>query len=65
MRVKLGNRVYLCTVATHSENSKLILLTTSNGIYTVDMESVTAAMECHKLLLLNGYYDFSKYEYSN
>lgn len=65
MRVKLGERIYVCTVATHTKESKLILLTTSNGVYTVIMNSVTEAEICHKSLLENGYYDFSEYEYSN
>lgn len=63
MRVLLGNRIYLCTVATHSEN--LILLTTPNGVYVVKMESVAEAEECHKRLLKTGYYDFNGKEYSN
>lgn len=65
MRVKLGNRIYMCTVATHSEDSHVILLTTSNGVYTVDMVSVEVAKYCHNQLLVQGYYDFSSYEYSN
>lgn len=65
MRVLLGNRIYLCTVATHTEGSDLILLTTPNGVYTVKMESVAEAEECHKRLLKIGYYDFNEREYSN
>lgn len=65
MRVKLGVRIYFCTVATHTEGSKLILLTTSNGVYTVVMDSVNEAYECHEKLLKDGYYDFSGFEYSN
>ena len=37
MRVKFGKRIRTCTVATHSGESSLLLLTTSNGVYTVDM----------------------------
>lgn len=51
MRVKLGKRIYLCTVATHSDNSNLILLTTSNGVYTVAMSSKEEAENCHGILL--------------
>ncbi|MFD1402024.1 hypothetical protein [Robinsoniella peoriensis] len=65
MRVLLGNRIYLCTVATHPKGSDLILLTTQNGVYTVKMDSVTGAEECHKRLLKIGYYDFAEREYSN
>jgi len=62
MRVKLGNS---CTVATHRDDSKLILLTTSNGVYTVEVNSSEEANNCFDLLLANGYYDFSECEYSN
>lgn len=65
MRVLLGSRIYLCTVATHTEGSDLILLTTPNGLYTVKMDSVAEAVSCHKRLLKIGYYDFDKREYSN
>lgn len=65
MRVKLGRRIYMCTVATHPTDSELILLTTPNGVYTVVMNSIEEAVNCHMLLLKNGYYDFTGYEYSN
>lgn len=65
MRVLLGNRIYLCTVATYTKGSDLILLTTPNGVYTVKMESAFRAEECHERLLRIGYYDFSESEYSN
>jgi Cys-tRNA synthase (O-phospho-L-seryl-tRNA:Cys-tRNA synthase) len=65
MRIKFGNRIYLCTLATHSENSRIILLTTNNGLYTVLMDSEQIAKDAHISLLVNGYYDFSKCEYSN
>ncbi len=65
MRVKLGNRIYFCTVTTHSKGSDLILLTTSNGVYTVDMGSVLEAESCHNTLLVKGFYDFTEFEYSN
>lgn len=65
MRVLLGRRIYLCTVATHPRGSNLILLTTSNGVYTVIMDSAAEAEECHERLLKMGYYDFCGKEYSN
>lgn len=65
MRVKLGHRIYLCTVATHRDDSNLILLTTTNGIYTVDMERNITARIAFNDLLEKGYCDFSYYEYSN
>lgn len=65
MRVKLGNRIYLCTLATHTLESSLILLTIRNIVYTVDMGTTKIANECHEQLLSLGYYDFSDCEYSN
>lgn len=65
MRVKFGRRIYICTVATLCNNSSLILLTTSNGVYTIDTNSIFIANDCHAQLLEKGYCDFSDYEYSN
>lgn len=65
MRVKLGDRIYFCTLATHNQYSKIILLTTSNGVYTVLMNSEEEARYSHMSLLVDGYYDFSECEYSN
>ncbi len=65
MRVKLGKRIHFCTLATHTDNSSLILLTIRNEVYTVEMSSIQEAYRCHELLLVNGYYDFSECEYSN
>jgi hypothetical protein len=65
MRAKLRNRIYLCTVVTHTENSNLILLTTSNGVYTVEMSSTEDAVNCHMSMLENGYYDFTNRRYRN
>ncbi len=65
MRVKFNKRIYFCTVATHTENSQLLLLTTSNGIYTVDMRSAEEAEKTHNHLLTKGFYDFSNFEYGN
>ena len=65
MRVKFGKRIYLCTVATHTEESNLLLLTTPNGVYTVDAVSLSQAENIHHKLLTDGYCDVSEYEYSN
>lgn len=65
MRVKFNKRIYFCTVATHTENSQLLLLTTPNGIYTVDMRNAEEAEQTHNQLLTKGFYDFSNFEYSN
>lgn len=65
MRVKFGKRIRTCTVATHSGESSLLLLTTSNGVYIVDMITCEQAEQAHNSLLVNGYYDVSEYEYSN
>lgn len=63
MRVKLGKRIYFCTLATKSEFT--ILLTTSNGVYVVDCKTSEIAEFCHNQLLKNGWYDFSDYDYEN
>ena len=65
MRVKLGNRIHICTLATHTTASKLILLTIRNEVFTVDMRTIERANECHEQLLSLGYYDFSDCEYNN
>lgn len=65
MRVQFGCRIYLCTLATHTKGSKLLLLTTPNGVYTVDMVTCEQAEKAYNELLINGYYDVSRYEYSN
>ena len=65
MRVKLGNRIHVCTLATHTPESSLILLTMRNVVYTVDMVTTKKANKCHEQLLSLGYYDFSDCEYSN
>lgn len=65
MRVKFGKRIHLCTTATHAEGSKLLLFTTKNGVYTVDMITCEQAENTHNNLLINGYCDVSEYEYSN
>lgn len=66
MRVKLGYRIYdECTVATHRDDSEWLLLTISNEVYTVKMNSIEEANKSHQELLTNGFYDFSNNEYSN
>lgn len=65
MRVRFNKRIYFCTVATHSPDSVLLLLTNSNGVYTVDLETKEKAEEVYNQLLVEGYCDLSEYEYSN
>lgn len=65
MRVKFDKRIYFCTVATHPQESKLLIFTTPNGIYTVDMVTSQQAEITHNNLLVNGYCDVSEFEYSN
>lgn len=64
MRVLLGKRIYLCTVAAYVKGSDVIILTTPDGVYTVKMDSVAEAEICHIRLLKIGYYDFGDKEYS-
>lgn len=65
MRVKFGNRIKLCKVATHSD--RLLLFTTMNHVevYTVDALTNENAEEIFNNLLKFGYCDVSEYEYSN
>lgn len=65
MRVKFGNRILLCTVVTHTMGSKLLIITTPNGVYTIDMITEEQAKMAHNHLLVYGFYDASFYEYSN
>lgn len=66
MRVRFNNRIFLCSVVTHPKESKLLIITTSNNsVYTVDMITCEQAEFAYNNLLKNGYYDVSKYEYSN
>ena len=65
MRVRFGKSIYLCTKVTHSEGSKLLLITNSNGVYTIDMLTSEKAEEAFNSLLIDGYYDVSDYDYSN
>jgi hypothetical protein len=65
MRIKLGKGIHTCTKATHPDNSKLLILTTSNDIYTVDCNSQRVAEEIMNMLRVDGHYDFSAYKYIN
>lgn len=65
MRVRFGKNIYLCTKITHSEGSKLLLITNNNGVYTIDMLTAEKAEDAYNSLLINGYYDVSEYKYSN
>jgi len=65
VRVKFNNRIYLCTKVTHTPNSKLLLFTTSNGVYTADMKTLENANTYYKDILINGYLDVSDFEYCN
>ena len=65
MRVRFGKSIYLCTKVSHSKDSKLLLITNGNGVYTIDMLTTEKAEEAYDGLLINGYYDVSDYEYSN
>lgn len=63
MRVKFGKRIWFCTLATKTGN--LLLITTSNGVYTVDCKTENVAAALHAQLLELGWCDFSDYQYSN
>lgn len=65
VRVRFGKRIYLCTVITHPEDSKLLIITTPNGVHTVNMITCEQAEFAYNQLLVNGCYDVSEYEYSN
>lgn len=66
MRVKFGNHIDLCKRITHSDGSKLLLITTiNNSLYTVNCEYVSVARNLHNKALIDGYIDVSDYDYSN
>jgi len=65
MRVKFNNKMYLCTKVTHTPYSKLLLFTTLNGVYTVDMKSLENAESYYEDIFIKGYCDVSDFEYSN
>lgn len=65
MRIKFDKCIYLCTKVTHPNNSNLLLITTSNGVYTVDMGGYNNAKIVYDSILRSGYADLSKFDYSN
>lgn len=65
MRVKFGNHVDLCDRVTHSEGSKILLITNRNSVYIVNIENVEKAEDLFNQALVDGYLDVSDYEYSN
>ena len=65
MRVKFDNSIYLCTKVSTTPNSKILLFTTSNGVYVVDMKTPKNAKTYCEDILIKGYCDVSDFEYSN
>jgi hypothetical protein len=65
MRVRFGKSIYVCTKVTHPKESKLLLFTTPNGIYTVDMITNIHADLVYEQMLIKGYFDASQFEYEN
>ncbi|MEO2600867.1 hypothetical protein [Clostridium butyricum] len=65
MRVRFKNKIYLCTKVTHPKVSNFLIIATPNGVYTVDMITCEQAELMYNNILINGYCDFSEYEYSN
>lgn len=66
MRVKFGNHIDLCKRITHSDGSKLLLITTiNNSLYTVDCKYESVARNWFNKALVDGYIDVSDYDYSN
>ena len=65
MRVKFGNHIDLCDRVTHSEGSKILLITNRKSVYTVNIRNVEKAEELFNQALVYGYLDVSDYEYSN
>lgn len=64
MRVKFDNHIELCRRITHSEGSKLLLITTTyNSIYTVDCITNEKATELYNKAYFEGYIDISKFYY--
>ena len=63
MRIKFGNSIRLCTNITLS--GKLLIITNSNGVYTVDCDNEDNAEHIHRAILKHGYYNLYGYEYSN
>ena len=65
MRIKLGEAIHVCTKCSHPIYSNLLILTTSNGVYTVDMIINANANIAVQQVLTQGWCDFSDYHYSN
>jgi len=65
MRVRFNNTIYLCTSVSHNKESKILIFTTSNGVYTADILTGEQADAIYDNLLIHGYCDISKYQYSN
>ena len=58
MRVRFYNDIAFCTKATYrvGSGSTLLLLTTHNGVYTVNMKTVENAETVYNNLLINSNY---------
>lgn len=65
MRARFGNHIELCTRVRHTEGSKLLLISTSNGVYVVDCADVVVAENLLNKALIDGYIDVSCFDYSN
>jgi hypothetical protein len=65
MRVKFKNSIYSCTKVTHTTESRLLLFTTTNGVYSVDLCTARKAEMIYDQMLFDGYCDVSEFEYSN
>ncbi len=63
MRIKFGDSIRLCSNVTLS--GKLLIITNSNGVYTVDADTKGNAEYMHKTILERGYFDLHGYDYSN
>ena len=63
MRIKFGDSIRLCTKVTIA--GKLLLITNSNGVYTIDADTEENAEYIYKKILERGYFDLYGYEYSN
>lgn len=63
MRVKFGNHIDLCLRVRLSDN--LLLITTTNSVYTVDCGSYVKASAVYNQAFINGCIDVSGFEYSN
>lgn len=65
MRVKFGNHIDLCRRITLSEGSSILIITTMNGVYTVDCGANDVAVALYAQMLVYGYIDVSGYKWSN